>query len=70
MKALEGEMGSSDFWSDQETAKKVSKRAADLRSEVGRWEGFLKEISDLKEEAAANGAVEGFPPYLPSDSPH
>jgi len=51
VKALEGEMGSSDFWSDQETAKKVSKRAADLRSEVGRWEGFLKEISDLKDVA-------------------
>ena len=49
VKSLEAEMGASDFWSDAENARKVSKKAADLRGEVDKWEGFLKEISDLKE---------------------
>ncbi|TAK04010.1 peptide chain release factor 2 [Patescibacteria group bacterium] len=51
VKALEAEMESADFWSDQEHARKVGKRAADLRGEVGSWESFLKEISDLKDVA-------------------
>jgi len=49
LKTLEADMAAPDFWSDQERAKQVGKQAADLRDELGRWQGFLKEIDDLLE---------------------
>lgn len=48
---LETEMASADFWSNTEQAKKISKRAAELRNEISVWEGFLREVSDLFEVA-------------------
>lgn len=42
-------MATPDFWSDAQVAQKVSKHAADLRSEVETWESFLREIDDAKE---------------------
>ena len=42
-------MAASDFWSDAENARKVSKQAADLNREIDKWEAFQKEISDLKD---------------------
>jgi len=47
--ALEEQMNAPDFWSDPQNAQKVSKQAADLRTEVATWETFLQEIDDLFE---------------------
>lgn len=47
--ALEAEMASASFWSDTEHAKKVSKQAAELRDELATWEGFLRDVDELKE---------------------
>lgn len=44
-------MGASDFWSDPEHAKKVSKQAAELRDELSVWQGFLREVDELSEMA-------------------
>jgi peptide chain release factor 2 len=44
-------MGRGDFWNDPDHAKAVSKEAADLRTELATWEGFLKEAADLGEMA-------------------
>src|SRR5689334_19182147 len=44
-------MGGADFWSDTERAKKVSKHAADIRSEIEAWDGLQKEAADLQEMA-------------------
>ncbi len=44
-------MASEGFWQNQEHAQEVSKRAADLRSELEAWETFLAEVQDLKEMA-------------------
>lgn len=44
-------MSSSDFWSDTQNAKTVSKQAADLRAEVLQWETFISEVEDLLEFA-------------------
>ena len=49
-------MGAEDFWSDQDHAKRVSKQAADLRTELETWEsvqtslGELLELSQLEDE--------------------
>jgi len=46
------------FWDDQENAKKVSRRAAELREEAERWDGMEEDVSvalDLAEEAEAAG---------------
>jgi peptide chain release factor 2 len=42
-------MASSDFWSNQDKAKQVSKKAADLRTELEVWEGIKKELVELKD---------------------
>ncbi|MFH1142485.1 MAG: peptide chain release factor 2 [Candidatus Uhrbacteria bacterium] len=49
--SLEVDMSAPDFWSDQDRAKRIGKQAADLRDELDRWQGFLKEINDLLELA-------------------
>lgn len=62
MHALEVEMQSSDFWKDQEHAKKVSERHAALSQELTTWETIAKDIDELlglgemfsKEEDAAS----------------
>jgi len=40
------------FWNDPEKARAVGKQASDLQSELGEWEGFLKELDDLRELVA------------------
>lgn len=47
--ALESQMSSTDFWNDTQNAQKVSKHAADLRSELATWESFIAEIDELLE---------------------
>lgn len=45
-------MSAADFWSDPDKAKKVSKKTADLRSELDTWEKLkndLVELNDLSE---------------------
>jgi peptide chain release factor 2 len=49
VKVLEQEMSSPDFWNDQEHAQKVSKQAADLRSELETWQQFQQEVGELLE---------------------
>jgi peptide chain release factor 2 len=49
VKVLEEEMSSPNFWNDQEHAQKVSKQAADLRSELETWQQFQQEVADLLE---------------------
>lgn len=44
-------MEDTSFWADADRARRVSKEAADLRAEIGEWEGFLKEIADVEELA-------------------
>ena len=53
LKVLETDMAAPDFWNDQDRAKRIGKEAADLREELDRWQGFLKEIDDLLELATA-----------------
>ncbi|MFH1404684.1 MAG: peptide chain release factor 2 [Patescibacteria group bacterium] len=51
LKSLEQEMSAGDFWLDQARAQKASKQAADLRAELGEWEGFLENLEELEELA-------------------
>jgi peptide chain release factor 2 len=46
---LQDQMSRSDFWQDQENAKKVSRQASDLQVEVDQWQNFQKEINDTSE---------------------
>jgi peptide chain release factor 2 len=45
-------MTDSDFWFDPEHAKKVSKQVAELREEINTWEGFLKELDEVRDFVA------------------
>ncbi|KKT71680.1 MAG: Peptide chain release factor 2 [Candidatus Uhrbacteria bacterium GW2011_GWE2_45_35] len=47
-------MTSEGFWSNQEKAKAVSKKAADLRGELETWENLKKDLLELKELADLN----------------
>ncbi len=42
-------MRATDFWSDTEHAKKVSKQAAELHDELSTWEGLLRELDELRD---------------------
>ncbi len=41
-------MEATDFWKDQEHAKRISKQAAALRSELDMWKTFLDDVRDLE----------------------
>lgn len=45
--ALEVEASASDFWSDQERARRESQKLADLKDDVGAWQALRKDIGDL-----------------------
>ncbi len=47
MHVAEAEMQSADFWSDQDNAKKVTKRHEELRREVDTWLGMKRQIEEL-----------------------
>ena len=51
-------MNKPDFWTDQERAVKVGKRAEELDCQVNEWTDLKKEITDL-EELVAVAAKEG-----------
>lgn len=46
---LDTQMSAPDFWSDQESAQRVSKKAAGLRSEIDTWEKLQQELDELLE---------------------
>lgn len=46
---LEGIMGEPSFWSDQNTARKLSQEAADLKKELELWDAFRNELEDVTE---------------------
>jgi len=47
IKKLEFDMAEPDFWSDQELAKKKSRRLDELKDEVEQWEKITKSTDDL-----------------------
>ncbi len=48
-KQLEILMNQSDFWQDQEEAKKISQKASDLKVEIETWRKIRDEVNDLLE---------------------
>lgn len=50
---FERQMNSPDFWRNQESAKQISRQAADLKKETEIWETLLGDVSALKELADA-----------------
>jgi peptide chain release factor 2 len=48
---LDKQISSPDFWSDPQSAQKISKTAAALRSEVDSWQIFQRRIQDAQELA-------------------
>lgn len=46
---LEGMMGESTFWNDQERARRLSQEAADIKKELEEWDGFKKDLDDASE---------------------
>jgi len=47
-------MSAADFWSDQEKAKQVSRKAADLRGELDTWEKIKSDLVELNDLAELN----------------
>jgi peptide chain release factor 2 len=47
IKSLELEMNEPGFWNDQQKAAWLSKKAADLKDEIEKWQILEKEVSDL-----------------------
>jgi len=48
---LELEIASPDFWNDPQTAQRISKQAASLRTEAESWQSFQRRIQDSLELA-------------------
>jgi peptide chain release factor 2 len=46
-RGMESEMQSTDFWNDQENAKKTAKNYEDIKSEIEKWTNIKKEVSEL-----------------------
>jgi len=51
LSALELEIASPDFWNDPQTAQRISKQAASLRTEAESWQSFQRRIQDSLELA-------------------
>lgn len=49
LEELEHKMSAPQFWQDQTEAKKVSQKAADLKSELAAWGDIGQELRDLRE---------------------
>ncbi len=59
---LDATMSEPGFWDNQNLARRVSQEAADLNKEIETWEGFKKQLHDLKDvvelaEKEANAEV-------------
>ena len=46
---LEATMGEPTFWQDQNTARRVSQEAADLKQELATWDTFKADLTELQE---------------------
>lgn len=46
---LEGIMGESTFWNDQNNARKLSQESADLKKELELWDNLKRELTDALE---------------------
>lgn len=55
---IDGLMGEADFWADQNSARKISQEGAELKKELALWDGFKKELENLK-EVVELGEAEG-----------
>jgi peptide chain release factor 2 len=51
LSVLDLEIASPDFWNDPQTAQRISKQAASLRTEVESWQSFQRRIEDSLELA-------------------
>jgi len=49
VKALEYQMSQSDFWNDNKTASRISKKCADLKDEIDEWDQIKRDVEDLLE---------------------
>lgn len=47
IQALEKQMSQPDFWSDQEKATSISKRAAELKEKVAQWKSLQSELQEV-----------------------
>ncbi|MFH1253688.1 MAG: peptide chain release factor 2 [Candidatus Uhrbacteria bacterium] len=54
VKVLEAEMSATDFWSEPERAKNVSKKTADLQNELNTWEKIKSDLVELNDLAELN----------------
>lgn len=45
---IEGDMNDPGFWGDQERARRMSQEAAELKKELGAWDGMKKDLDDLE----------------------
>ena len=51
IKNLEAEMNQESFWHDQNRAKDISQKVADLKDEIKNWTDIEKEVAELFELA-------------------
>ncbi|MFA7662491.1 MAG: peptide chain release factor 2 [Patescibacteria group bacterium] len=49
LKSLEAQMSQPNFWNDNQTASRVSKESAGIKSEIDDWEKIGREVKDLLE---------------------
>jgi len=49
IKALEAEMAATDYWNDQERARKGSQKMSDLKKEFDSWFGIRSDVMELQE---------------------
>ncbi len=53
-----------DFWTDQQNARQVTQRAAELREQLERWSGIATHVRDLRELAEMSEGDEQMLPQL------
>ncbi|MFA6447759.1 MAG: peptide chain release factor 2 [Patescibacteria group bacterium] len=58
--ALEAETSASDFWSDQERARREMQKLSDLKKEYDEWSGLRTDILELEELLEISGKDENF----------
>ncbi|MFA5317987.1 MAG: peptide chain release factor 2 [Patescibacteria group bacterium] len=52
MRELERQMQENNFWQNQDRAKVISQQASELREEIDKWDGLLKQITELEQLTA------------------
>lgn len=49
LEQLQGEMSAPNFWSNQETAQRISQDYQDIKNEVNKWDSLTSQVNDLLE---------------------